>query len=451
MGKTVRRIHCMAVWLTVIVQIMASVILIHLMSFSSHAHTSSPNMKIDPVDLQTMAMNPITTNRRAIDFLIRSPLNAKTFSDPYLARQLHDSRARSMLRYLYSCAAPQGSKLTISDPFTHLQYQFWGGLGLCPSWVQERGSASQECQELVSACILARSNLFGVSVPMSLKGVANGSSFQFSSVVPYHKVKRTNIDVKSVVPCLVPLAGVSRNCGWNVEYVGSCTPGTTVSVGMGCSGGTSSGDMMLRICAGIRACDYSTVLGTNNDSCGRAPRVVFTCPTVGYFSVMKAPYSSTDVTSRGSAGAVYATYPLNANAIFPYREGAFYGNMLGASNISPLVRDVEVGTDGVTRGAEQRIANSNPVFPHLYFCIYPGWQLPYAYYIPKRLCAGGTTNCLVRCAGFCDNVDTTAGLCASQSGYYTQCKGPDGTPCYRPITLFFNDKCDGIKPDDVCQ
>ncbi len=395
---------------------------------------------LEPMDLQSMTMNPLITNRRAIEMLIRSPLTSESLSkDPYLSLQFHDPRARSFFRYLYSCAAPARWTVTLLDPITRMVYRFAGGLGLCPTWVTTGGYASKECQELVSACILARSNLFGISVPLSLRGVASGKTFQFSSAVPYPKYKRTNVDIKSLRPCPSSSYGVFRDCGWKVEHVGFCTPGNPVTTGMGCNGGTATGDMMLRICAGIRACDSSTALGANDNTCGTAPRVSFNCPKDGYFGVMKAPHFSNDVSSSGSAGvssAFSTIYPADERALSVYREGAYYGNMFGAVHISPRVKNVDVGPDGRTLNADQRV--EGPVFPNLYGCISSSWADPVAY-AKDRFCAGGDTNCLAVYTGLCERVCRSSG----PSGFFLDCNDRAAIRWRSPVTVFLNDPCDG--------
>jgi hypothetical protein len=76
-----------------------------------------------------------------------------------------DPYAREFMEYLVSCALPEGDDLTWVGG-----NQTWdGALGLCPSW--KNSAPDQECQELVSACLLARTNAYGQSVSISVRGL----------------------------------------------------------------------------------------------------------------------------------------------------------------------------------------------------------------------------------------------------------------------------------------
>ena len=74
----------------------------------------------------------------------------------------------SLLAYLVGCALPpdQAAVLATADDPVRLE----GGLGLAPGW-RRRGLAPAEAR-LVSACILARLNRFGVPVEVSLRADA---------------------------------------------------------------------------------------------------------------------------------------------------------------------------------------------------------------------------------------------------------------------------------------
>jgi hypothetical protein len=69
----------------------------------------------------------------------------------------------SLLRYAIGCALPADASVSTDDGT-----QFTGSLGLAPQWA-ERSLDSSE-QRWVSACLLARTNLFGVHVSISMRG-----------------------------------------------------------------------------------------------------------------------------------------------------------------------------------------------------------------------------------------------------------------------------------------
>jgi hypothetical protein len=72
---------------------------------------------------------------------------------------------RMVVQYLVGCALPLGASVTKEDPEGN-QYTFEGIAGLAPEW--EEGECEVECQEWVSACLLARVNAFGLHVQIEM-------------------------------------------------------------------------------------------------------------------------------------------------------------------------------------------------------------------------------------------------------------------------------------------
>jgi hypothetical protein len=72
---------------------------------------------------------------------------------------------RERLEYLIGCALPEG--LVVETDVKGVHYEFPGRLGLAPGW-RERAMTAAEAR-WVSACILARTNAFGVTVQISLR------------------------------------------------------------------------------------------------------------------------------------------------------------------------------------------------------------------------------------------------------------------------------------------
>ena len=79
---------------------------------------------------------------------------------------LDDPDRLATAQYVVECALPEGSevtKLVDGDLVT-----FEGQLGLAPEW--EDDACDQDCQEWVTACVLARTNVSGQTVALQLKG-----------------------------------------------------------------------------------------------------------------------------------------------------------------------------------------------------------------------------------------------------------------------------------------
>jgi hypothetical protein len=74
---------------------------------------------------------------------------------------------RDTLSYLVRCALPAGHSIIKKDQFG-VSYKFTGQIGVAPEW--ETGACGKDCQEYVSACLLAHINTTGQHVAIWLVG-----------------------------------------------------------------------------------------------------------------------------------------------------------------------------------------------------------------------------------------------------------------------------------------
>jgi hypothetical protein len=79
---------------------------------------------------------------------------------------LVDEETRPVAQYLVECALPLGSSIVKHVDGEELVLE--GYLGLAPQW--EQGACDVDCQQWVSACMLARTNVSGQSVQIALRG-----------------------------------------------------------------------------------------------------------------------------------------------------------------------------------------------------------------------------------------------------------------------------------------
>ena len=75
-----------------------------------------------------------------------------------------------VMRYIVRCAVPASQSRTYQDSQTQVSYTWQGGLGLAPGWSSGQPASLVE-QQLVSACLAAHLNKFGVSVSISVLGM----------------------------------------------------------------------------------------------------------------------------------------------------------------------------------------------------------------------------------------------------------------------------------------
>ena len=76
---------------------------------------------------------------------------------------VHAAGGESLLRYAIGCALPADASVSKDDGM-----QLAGALNLAPQWADRALDPSE--QRWVSACLLARTNLFGVHVTISMRG-----------------------------------------------------------------------------------------------------------------------------------------------------------------------------------------------------------------------------------------------------------------------------------------
>ena len=108
-------------------------------------------------------------NCATIDFepplisMASKPLTTEALKDSEAAATYASSpTSRQFFKYMVQCALPEGKKLTLETPDGPEEFE--GSLGAAPEWAD--GPCGTDCQEWVSACILARINAYGLPVKL---------------------------------------------------------------------------------------------------------------------------------------------------------------------------------------------------------------------------------------------------------------------------------------------
>ena len=333
-----------------------------------------------------------TTNLRA-DVLTANADLAKLLAEPYAA-DIVKYIAACALDPCDQIEIPTGPALqVVRDRFGS---SFRGELGLCGKkyndWAASASPASASttwrdaaadaaCLERVSSCVLARTNAVAYRVPFSMRGdglktgpkVLVERQFREDGGTPIVSFRRCDEQ------CLWgdPLA---RNCDWEPRHVGQCTADETVTLVLGPA--RTVKDTRVRICAGIYGCDsYARGAGAvtvpvtdlphyggvklqegivvpgsvAGPSADPDSEIKFKCPRngpkvgrveTGYYSVMLgAPLGGgaldpdLDLTpgKRGEPERIVVApnaYPATEEAVFSYREGAFFGTLFGTPTTS---------------------------------------------------------------------------------------------------------------------
>jgi hypothetical protein len=128
---------------------------------------SSPgSIRTNAMSFNAMSFNSLLlkANAQLADYSLVEIVAPGSVFEPELVA---DPYAREFMDYLVSCALDENDSLSWSGG--GLSETWEGSLGLCPDWAV--AAPSEECQEVVSACLLARTNAYGQSVEISLRGL----------------------------------------------------------------------------------------------------------------------------------------------------------------------------------------------------------------------------------------------------------------------------------------
>ncbi|WP_224360995.1 hypothetical protein [Hyalangium versicolor] len=408
-----------------------------------------------------LRFNALSANPRANTRMVEVPLSTATYNlntgDSVLREQLLDPRARSFFGYLVSCALDASQSVQWNDAQGH-SYSWQGGIGLCPEWGQ--GPASVSCQHWVSACLLARNNAEGKRVLLSGRGahptypeaLTPSSTVTTDAYRPYSKTLTA-----STQPCSSPRQGVHRDCGFQLEHIGSCQPGQPVHLGAGgvppgrgCGtaplGQTLAGTSVLRVCEGLHACDDAQALAQSEGTCGTSqPAVSFTCPEEGSFSVMSGARVSNEP-AQVVVAAGNSSYPADETEVFSLREGAFFGTLFGPG---ALAVGVNVRIEAGVLQVNLPLALLTVLYPKMYSCHDSSWGLTSAL-MSSRLCTQLGLFCVAQPVGACNAWTLAPGYsgprCVSDnvdgSGGYGACVTPGGTLVSQTITPFLPYGCE---------
>lgn len=130
---------------------------------ASHAQALSSH---NGLSLNGLSLNGLSLNGLSLNGLSLNGLSTRDFADWF---QQDAERGDQVMRYLIHCAVPAGEVRLYTDPGTGEAYVWTGGLGLAPDWAGG-ASATEAEQQVVTACLAAHTNKYGVHVPISVLG-----------------------------------------------------------------------------------------------------------------------------------------------------------------------------------------------------------------------------------------------------------------------------------------
>jgi len=114
-----------------------------------------------------LVTNGLVTNGLVTNGLVTNGLNSSSFSDWFNANPA--TLSDMVMTYLVRCAVPNGQSRTWTNPQSGVTYTWWGQLGLTPSWASGNPANLTE-QQLITGCLAAHVNKYGMHVVISLRG-----------------------------------------------------------------------------------------------------------------------------------------------------------------------------------------------------------------------------------------------------------------------------------------
>ena len=119
------------------------------------------------VSTNSLTPNGLSFNGLSFNGLSNAGLSAASFT--YWFNSNPVGLSDMVMRYLVRCAVPSGQSRTWTNPSTGRSYAWAGGLGLTPDWASGRPATELE-EQLITACLAAHVNKYGVSMQVSLVG-----------------------------------------------------------------------------------------------------------------------------------------------------------------------------------------------------------------------------------------------------------------------------------------
>lgn len=479
---------------------------------------------------QAFRLNALTSNKTSLEILTTHPLNEMLFSveDNYIGRQLHDPRTMAMMKELVKCALDTSTTVISTvisvDEQRHTEQRYTmelrGELGLCQKPTTDVGDWSldpptEACQELVTACLMARVNALGKSIPLSLRSQRSVLSLLSHRVHTETRFRESPMgeDPSEGTPIdSFSSYCVQGECNWAAAYVGTCIPGTQLELAI--QDPPACGSATLRVCAGIHGCfgsssldrfvpngasllPYSELPYSKLVSQTSGCSLKFTCPhghyIGGYYSVMTQSPLTTSAASKVTGSSSSGRYPAQENEVFTFAEGAFYGNLfkpeklkrdctvnedmlkcLAVNNSGFKEVDCGIGADLNDRKCNEAAESILLPYTNVYACYIYAQQKETknddrlgTAALNSRICDFPDSDCFPnkpqRCHYYKANAKEAGsgpkeegGVCSAMGsdGAYANCRGQGGDSAtrYREIiTTYLNDPCDLINDSGLCE
>ena len=188
------------------------------------------------VGANRLTANRLTANRLTANKVAANRLTANSLEAQAL---MATAEGRDVMSFIVGCAMPSGQNLTLKDP-NGVSYTYPGWLNLAPAWATRVPTVSE--RRWVTACLLARTNVNGVPVNISMRhdtnlaltttsaertkftvaeGAFYGDLFAATPVLYACSNRSWTQLVGQFRACALSANGVTTDCGFT--YTGSCS------------------------------------------------------------------------------------------------------------------------------------------------------------------------------------------------------------------------------------
>lgn len=204
----------------------------------TYSETQDEVVSTNRLAVNRLAVNRLAVNRLAVNRLAVNSLDTQALMDT--------ADGRDVMSYIIGCALRTGETVTLQDT-AGTQYPLAGWIGLAPAWATRVPTVAE--RRWVTACILARTNVNGVPVNISMRHDSNlallttaAERTQYSKVegafygdlfatvpVMYACSNRTwtTLTPGTFRACALSPNGITTDCGFT--YTGACTNMATCS------------------------------------------------------------------------------------------------------------------------------------------------------------------------------------------------------------------------------
>jgi hypothetical protein len=135
-------------------------------------------LTLNGLTLNGLTLNGLTLNGLTLNGLTLNGLGTASFAEWFSVNKAQNAM---LMKYIVQCAVAEGQARSFLDQSSGTSYQWQGSLGLAPNWASGQPINEAE-QQVISACLAAHVNKFGLHVSLSVLGrTAQGQPISYSA------------------------------------------------------------------------------------------------------------------------------------------------------------------------------------------------------------------------------------------------------------------------------